>query len=37
MLILIKLLLAHLIGDFIMQPTKWVLDKEHKKDKSIYL
>lgn len=37
MLILIKLLLAHLIGDFILQPTKWVLHKEHKKDKSIYL
>lgn len=37
MLILIKLLLAHLIGDFILQPTKWVLHKEHKKGKSIYL
>lgn len=37
MLIFTKLLLAHLIGDFILQPNKWVLDKEKKKEKSIYL
>lgn len=37
MIILIKLLLAHLIGDFLLQPTAWVLDKEKKKHKSIYL
>ena len=36
-MILIKLLLAHLIGDFLLQPTKWVIDKEQKKGKSIYL
>ncbi|QDO95125.1 DUF3307 domain-containing protein [Formosa sediminum] len=33
----IKLLLAHLIGDFLLQPTKWVMDKAHKKIKSKYL
>ncbi len=37
MLLFTKLLLAHLIGDFILQPNKWVLDKELKKGKSIYL
>ena len=31
MIILIKILLAHIIGDFIIQPKKWVLDKETKK------
>lgn len=36
-MILIKLLLAHLIGDFLLQSTKWVIDKEQKKGKSIYL
>ncbi|WP_066225499.1 DUF3307 domain-containing protein [Formosa haliotis] len=33
----IKLLLAHLVGDFLLQPTKWVLDKERHKLKSKYL
>jgi hypothetical protein len=37
MIVLVKLLLAHLIGDFLLQPTAWVLDKEAKKHKSIYL
>ena len=37
MLLFTKLLLAHLIGDFILQPNKWVSDKEKKKEKSIYL
>jgi len=36
MLLFTKLLLAHLIGDFILQPDKWVTDKEKKKEKSIY-
>lgn len=31
---LIKILLAHLIGDFFLQPTSWVKDKEEKKLKS---
>ncbi|RZK66979.1 MAG: DUF3307 domain-containing protein [Pedobacter sp.] len=31
---LIKLIIAHLIGDFFLQPTSWVKDKEIKKLKS---
>ena len=34
MMILIKLLLAHFIGDFFLQPKKWVKEKEKKKLKS---
>ncbi|MFV8345434.1 DUF3307 domain-containing protein [Flavobacterium sp. ZB4P13] len=37
MIIFVKLLLAHLLGDFLFQPTSWVLDKESRKHKSIYL
>lgn len=37
MILFLKLLLAHLIGDFILQPGKWVADKELKKYKSIRL
>ncbi|MFY7956516.1 MAG: DUF3307 domain-containing protein [Flavobacterium macrobrachii] len=37
MIILVKLLLAHLIGDFLLQPTSWVEDKEKNKQKSLYL
>ena len=37
MIIFVKLLLAHLLGDFLLQPTLWVLDKESKKHKSKYL
>lgn len=37
MLLFTKLLLAHLIGDFMLQTDKWVSDKEKKKEKSIYL
>lgn len=37
MLLFIKLLLAHLIGDFLLQPTYWVLDKEAKTYKSKFL
>ncbi|MDO5969813.1 DUF3307 domain-containing protein [Flavivirga aquimarina] len=33
-MILLKLLLAHLIGDFFLQPQKWVQEKEKKKLKS---
>ncbi|WP_299123703.1 DUF3307 domain-containing protein [uncultured Winogradskyella sp.] len=36
-MILIKLLIAHLIGDFFLQPQKWVKDKEKKKLKSVWL
>lgn len=31
MILLVKLFLAHLIGDFILQPDKWVKEKEEKK------
>ena len=34
MMILIKLLLAHVIGDFFLQPEKWISEKENKKLKS---
>lgn len=34
MIILIKLLLAHIVGDFFLQPEKWVKEKETKKLKS---
>ncbi len=37
MIIFIKLILAHLLGDFLLQPTSWVLDKESKKHKSLFL
>lgn len=37
MILFIKLLLAHLLGDFIWQPNSWVADKEAKKYKSVYL
>lgn len=33
----IKLILAHFIGDFLLQPQKWVLHKEMHKYKSKYL
>lgn len=34
---LIKIIIAHLIGDFFLQPTSWVKDKEKKKLKSAKL
>ncbi|MBQ4914860.1 DUF3307 domain-containing protein [Maribacter sp. MMG018] len=37
MQIFIKLLLAHLIGDFMLQPSKWVIHKEANKARSKYL
>ena len=37
MILFIKVLLAHLLGDFIWQPNSWVANKEVKKHKSIYL
>lgn len=37
MLMFIKLILGHLIGDFILQPTKWVIHKESNKITSKYL
>lgn len=37
--ILIRLLIAHLIGDFLLQPKSWVEDRDHKhyKSSSLYL
>jgi len=35
--LILKLILAHLIGDFFLQPQKWVKDKEKKKLKSVWL
>ena len=37
MILLLKLLLAHLLGDFIFQPHKWVEDKQRKMWTSPYL
>lgn len=37
MLVFIKLLLAHLLGDFILQPIKWVVHKQAHKIASRYL
>ena len=37
MLLAVKLLLAHLLGDFLLQPEKWVKEKERKKLSSGYL
>ncbi len=34
MIILVKLFLAHFLGDFLLQPSSWVADKEEKKLKS---
>lgn len=36
-MIFTKLILAHLLGDFLFQPNSWVAEKELKKEKSIYL
>ncbi len=37
MTLFIKLLLAHLIGDFLLQPTRWVIHKEARKVRSGFL
>ncbi|WP_228236114.1 DUF3307 domain-containing protein [Allomuricauda sp. M10] len=36
-LLALQLLLAHFVGDFVLQPTKWVDDKLQKKGRSKYL
>lgn len=36
-MIFTKLILAHLLGDFLLQPNSWVADKENRKLKSKYL
>jgi hypothetical protein len=37
MIILVKLILAHFIGDFLLQPKSWVEEKENLKAKSLKL
>lgn len=37
MILFIKLLLAHLLGDFLLQPNSWVSHKIEKKQNSIFL
>lgn len=37
MIVIVKLLLAHLLGDFLLQPTSWVIEKESRKIKSFKL
>lgn len=32
----LKILLAHLLGDFVFQPEKWVVDKMAKKQRSVF-
>jgi uncharacterized membrane protein HdeD (DUF308 family) len=34
MIVLVKLLLAHFLGDFLLQPNKWVVEKKILKAKS---
>ena len=37
MILFLKFLLAHILGDFVFQSEKWVKDKEEKKvDESIF-
>lgn len=35
--IFVRLLIAHLLTDFILQPTSWVVDKKAKKGRSLWL
>ena len=37
MILFLKLLIAHLLGDFVLQPKSWVKDREKKKIKSLKL
>ena len=37
MLLGIKLFLAHILGDFVFQPTNWIKDKNINKQKSVFL
>ena len=36
-LVFLRLLMAHLLGDFVFQPNHWVREKEDKKGLSVYL
>jgi hypothetical protein len=37
MILFVKLFLVHLLGDFLLQPTAWVKDKEQYKYRSLFL
>ena len=37
MILFLKFLLAHILGDFVFPPEKWAKDKEEKKLKSVKL
>ena len=37
MLLFLKFFLSHIVGDFLLQPFRWIKDKEEKKHKSPYL
>ncbi|MBX2964673.1 MAG: DUF3307 domain-containing protein [Cyclobacteriaceae bacterium] len=37
MIVFVKLILAHCIGDFLLQPKSWVTEKENRKAKSLKL
>ena len=37
LLIILQLLLAHIVTDFVIQPTKWVTHKREYKSRSVYL
>lgn len=37
LLVFLQLILAHVITDFVIQPTKWVQDKRRKRGSSVYL
>jgi len=37
MILFIKLLLSHILGDFVLQPDKWIKDKEKNKIRSRFL
>ena len=37
MILFVKLLLAHLLADFLLQPNSWIIDKENNKLKRKYL
>ena len=37
MILFVKLFLVHLLGDFLLQPTAWVKDKEQYKHRSLFL
>ncbi|HTM67410.1 MAG TPA: DUF3307 domain-containing protein [Flavipsychrobacter sp.] len=37
MIVFLKLLLAHLLGDFVLQPEAWIEDRDQRKVRSVYL